>query len=620
MFILYTVGLSANDTPVISLTKVSPEGGVTYNSVMCIAEDELGFIWFGSNDGLFRYNSIEFKRYSHFQNDTNSIPTNRINEMHKDLSGKLWIATEYGLCSYNSKKDNFTTYYLQDQFGNASGKDISSFFQAPDSSYWFSDERGFGTLNLQKKRAFYTNIAGKNGQVELLSLDDQGTIWVFFRDGDIYYKTKNSDKFFYFSKALPNIIRSVLVDKDQIWIAYQRNGLMCLNFNGSVNAYFNAGTSGQTELPSNQVRSILKDENGLIWAATYKGIALIKDYRVVSLIDPRGYSELPNQSVWSLFMDSQKNIWIGTFYGGLCFHSQYNNYFNHHTQFGSVNSINSNIISQFVEVPENEEIIVGTEDGFLNYFNPKTNTINRVQVSYEGINVENVKSLTFDKNETLWVGTYVHGVLYKEKSSMHFKQLKLPFPAGIQALDLFADEDGLWVCNYPLGVYFYAFETGEFRSFQHNPLNINSISDDNVRQILKDRNGDLWFGTRNGLNLLKKGSNEFVHFFREENNPSSLNSNIIYSMFEDDEGYLWLGTNGEGINKFDPNTGKAKHYSTKNGLPGNEIFSVLQDRNGDMWFTTNQGLCKFNPQLETVRFFNSGNGISNSRFNPNSRD
>jgi len=89
MFILYTVGLSANDTPVISLTKVSPEGGVTYNSVMCIAEDELGFIWFGSNDGLFRYNSIEFKRYSHFQNDTNSIPTNRINEMHKDLSGKL---------------------------------------------------------------------------------------------------------------------------------------------------------------------------------------------------------------------------------------------------------------------------------------------------------------------------------------------------------------------------------------------------------------------------------------------------------------------------------------------------------------------------------------------------
>jgi signal transduction histidine kinase/ligand-binding sensor domain-containing protein/DNA-binding response OmpR family regulator len=617
LLFLYSVGLSANDAPVIALTKVSPDGGVTYNSVMCIAEDELGFIWFGSNDGLFRYNSIEFKRYSHFQNDTNSIPINRINEIYKDLSGKLWIATEYGLCTYNSKKDNFSTYYLQDQFGNSAGKDISSFFQASDSSYWFSDERGFGTMNLHKKQAFYMNINGKNGRVELLSLDDKGTIWVFFRDGDIYYKTDNSERFFYFSKALPEPIRSVLIENDHIWIAYDRNGLMCLNIDGSVNTYFSMDSKGQTALPSNQVRSILKDENGLIWAATYKGIALIKDYRVISLINSEGYSELPNQSVWSLFMDSQRNIWIGTFYGGLYFHSKYNNSFNHHTQFGSVKTINASIISDFAEVPGSAEIIVSTEDGILNYFNPETNTIDRVQVSYEGIDVENVKSVTFDKNETLWVGTYVHGVLYKEKSSMHFKQLKIPFPAGIQALDLLADEDGLWVCNYPLGVYFYAFGTGEFRSYQHNPLDINSISDDNVRQILKDRNGDIWFATRNGLNLLKKGSDDFVHFFREENNPSSLNSNIIYSMLEDDEGFLWLGTNGEGINKFDPKTGKAKHYSTRNGLPGNEIFSVLQDTNGDIWFTTNQGLCLFNPESEAVRFFNTSNGISNSRFNPN---
>jgi ligand-binding sensor domain-containing protein len=359
LFFLNNAGLYGNDTPVISLNQVSPEGGVTYNAVLCIAEDELGFIWVGSNDGLLRYNSIEFKRYSHFQNDTNSIPTNRINKIYKDLSGKLWIATEYGLCSYNSKKDNFNTYYLQDQFGNSTGKDISSFFQASDSNYWFSDERGFGTINLQKKKAFYTNIKGKNGQVELLSLDDQETIWVFFRDGDIYYKTKDSDSFFYFSKALPNSIRSVLIEKDQIWIAYQNTGLMCLYIDGTEHTFFNTGAGGPAKLPSNQVRSIIKDENGLIWAATYKGIAIIKDNQVISLIDQRSYSELPNQSVWSLFMDSQNNIWIGTFYGGLCFHSKYSNYFNHHNQSGSVNSLSSNIISSFVEVPETGEIIVG---------------------------------------------------------------------------------------------------------------------------------------------------------------------------------------------------------------------------------------------------------------------
>ena len=115
---LAVVKLFGSDTMAISLTKVSPEGGVTYNSVLCMEEDELGFIWFGTNDGLFRYNSIDFKRYSHFQNDTNSIPTNRINEIHRDLSGKLWIATENGLCLYNRQRDNFSNYSLKDQFGN----------------------------------------------------------------------------------------------------------------------------------------------------------------------------------------------------------------------------------------------------------------------------------------------------------------------------------------------------------------------------------------------------------------------------------------------------------------------------------------------------------------------
>ncbi|MDX2413855.1 MAG: two-component regulator propeller domain-containing protein [Bacteroidales bacterium] len=616
-FLLSTFRLIGSDLPVISLTKVSPEGGVTYNSVMCIAEDEMGFIWFGSNDGLFRYNSIDFKRYNHFQNDTNSIPTNRINKLHKDLAGKLWIATENGLCFYNRAEDNFHTYYLKDQFGNSAGKNINSFFQATDSSYWFADERGFGTVNLQKKQAFYTTINNKNGIVHALSLDDQGTIWVFYRDGDIYYQTKDSDRFFYFSKGLAHSIRSVLIDKDKIWIAYVTEGLLCLNIDGTQHTYFHTEEEDPTAFPSNQVRSILKDENGLIWAATYKGIALIKDNQVISLINSENYSELTNQSVWSLYMDSQKNIWIGTFYGGICFHSKYSNYFNHHTQSGSGNSLSSNIVSSFVEVPETGEIIVATEDGKLNYFDPHTNTITRFQVSYDGIDLGNIKSLTFDKNGTLWIGTYNHGVLYKEKSSNYIKQLKLPFPTGIQALDVFADDDGLWVSNYTYGAYFYSFSTKDFLSFQHNPLDIQSISDNNVRQILKDKNGDMWFGTLNGLNLLKKGSNEFIHFFYEENNHSSLNSNIIYSMFEDEEGYLWLGMNGEGLNKFNPETGETEHYTSKDGLPGNEIFSILPDRSGNLWLTTYQGLCLFNPQTASVRSFNSCNGISNSRFNPN---
>lgn len=616
-FVVFAIKLYADTTPVISLTKVSPEGGVTYNSVMCIAEDEMGYIWFGSNDGLFRYNSIDFKRYSHFQKDIHSISTNRINKLHKDLSGKLWIATENGLCLYNRKQDNFITYSLQDQFGNPTGKNITAFFQTRDSSYWFADERGFGTINLKKNQAFYKQINGKNSEVNHLHLDDRGTIWVFFDDGEIYYQTLESNTFYFFSKALPANILSVLVDQDKIWVAYGTYGLLCLNMDGSEHANFKAENEKETELPSNQVRSLLKDENGLIWAATYKGVALIQDFKVISIINPRNYSELPNHSVWSLYKDSQKNIWIGTFYGGLCFHSKYSNYFNHHTQSGPGISLSFNIVSSFIEVPGSLEIIVATEDGILNYFNPQTNIFTRQNVSYDGINVSNIKSLSFDKNGTLWLGTYEHGVLYKEKNSKEFKRLKLAFLEGIQALDILADTDGIWVSNYPLGVYFYNFKTGESKSYHHNPLDINSISSNIVRQILKDKEGNIWFGTLNGLNMLKKESNVFIHFFHEDNNPSSLSSNIIYSMYEDEKGFLWIGTNGEGLDRFNPENGETEHLTTKDGLSGNEIFSILQDRNKNLWFTTNQGLCMFNPKEKSIRTFNNSNGISNNRFNPN---
>ena len=613
-----SVNINANSTPVISLTKTSPEGGITYSSIMCIAEDELGFIWFGTNDGLFRYNSIEFKRYSHFQSDTNSISINRINKLHKDLSNRLWIATENGLCLYNRKSDNFSTISFKDQFGNESGKNISSFFQVNDSSYWFADERGFGTLNLRKNQAFYKNINGKTENVNLISLDEQGTVWVFYTDGEIYYKPKDSDTFYYFSKALPNPMHDVLIDRNNIWIAYEANGLLCLNFDGSTHTHFKTDNKDKTALPDNQVRSLLKDEDGQIWAATYEGVAIISDYKVCTIINPQKYSEMPNHSVWSLYQDSQKNIWIGTFYGGLCFHSKYSNYFNHYTQSNPGNSLSFNIISSFVEIPGSSEIIVGTEDGNLNYFNPELNTFSQEKVIYDGISVGNIKSLSFDQNKTLWVGTYGHGVLYKKKNSKIFKQLKLPFPTGIQALNLLTTDEGIWVSNYPNGIFFYNFETGEFNSFQHNPLNITTISSNIVRQILKDKNGNLWFGTLNGLNLLEKGSNEFKHFFHEENNPSSLSSNIIYSICEDHEGYIWIGTNGEGLDRFNPETGNTVHYSTKNGLPGNEIFSILLDKNKKIWITTNQGLCMFDPETESIRIFNKTNGISNNRFNPNS--
>ena len=607
--------LLCDNFPTVSLSKVSPEGGVSYSQTICIEEDSQGFIWFGTNNGLFFYNSTAIKRYSHDQNNPNSIPSNRINRIHQDSSGQLWIATENGLCRYNRKRDDFETYDLKDQNNNKTGNDVSSLFQTNDGTFWISDEHGFGTVDLDKKTVDYKSINHKKVPVRTITIDEKETVWAFDYEAGIYYRTRNSDTFQYFCDGLQGVIRSVLVDNGNIWIAYESKGLICLDSSGQLKAHFN--TAHQKEFPNNQVRSLVKAEKNQIWAGTYDGIAVIQDFKVVATINEDRYSELPNHSVWSLFKDSQENIWIGTYHGGLCFHSPYNNSFSHYSKSASNSSLSSNIVSSFVKSPNGESIIVGTEDGILNYFHPKTGLVEYVPVTIDGQKVESIKSLAIDKQQTLWVGTYRNGVVYKEKLSTTFKRLENPNSTRAQIFDLLASEKGLWISEYPLGVAYYDFESKTITNYRHNPLDINSISSNNVRKLIEDRNGNIWLATDRGLNVLKKGSNVFDHYFFHKDKPSTISSDFIYTLHEDKEGYIWLGTNGQGLDKFDPNTGRAEQFTSNDGLAGNEIFSILKDKRENLWLATNNGLCVFDVETNKFQSFNSANGIQNNCFNPN---
>ncbi|MEP3836415.1 MAG: two-component regulator propeller domain-containing protein [Algibacter sp.] len=616
LFSVFSIFLFAANDPHISLSKITPAGGVAYSQVTSIIEDTQGLIWFSTNNGLFSYNSIHIERHSHLQNDLTTLPTNRINSLYKDHQGKMWIATESGICTYNAKENNFNRRLIKDQFENNIGKDIMSFFQDHENTFWFSDEKGFGTINPKTNRASYKNINNKTSPISFLTIDDEKRIWVFYNDGEIYFKLKDSNTFQFFSKEIASPIRSVLIDDGLIWIGYESKGLLCLDLNGNIKRHFLSESKENLELPSNEVRSILKDENNQIWVATFNGIGIIKDFEVKLVVDQQKYPELPNHSIWSLYEDSHKNIWMGTWMGGLAFHSSHNNSFLHYNQSTSKKSLSDNIVSCFVQIPNQPEILIGTDDGELNKFNPETNIFTIEPVILNGQRIKNIKSLAYDKFETLWVGTYGHGLLYRPKNKKTFKRLNPKFDLGFQTLDILPTNDGIWVSDYPKGVYFYNYQSKTFTRYQHNPLNINTISDNNVRHIIEDKNGNIWFATQNGVNLLKKGSSNFIHSFYQENNSKSIATNYIYVLHEDNQGFIWIGTNGQGLDKYDPNTGTAEHFTVKEGLPGNEIFSILQDADENLWITTENALCKFKPKTNNIQSFISNNGIQHNHFHP----
>lgn len=617
--ILLNVGvyfINASTIPNISLTKVTPDGGVAFSQTLCIAEDELGFIWFGTNNGLFSYNSRSIQRHHHIEDDKNTIPSNRINTIYCDNAGTLWIATEKGLCSYNRKENNFKRYSIKDQFGNDIGNNINSFFQSKNNEYWFSDNKNVATFNPISFRAQIKNIDNKTNGISTLKIDKKGTIWSFFENGDIYILPNASNNFYYFTKAFPNAIRSVAVTKDLIWIAYETKGLLSINMQGEIKNHYKQNTLKSLSIPSNQARTILADNQGQIWLGTYNGIAIIKNDSVRTLITEENNFELPNHSVWSLFEDSQNNIWIGTWMGGLCFHSEFNKSFFHHTRSTPVNPLSDNIITSFTQIPEEANILIGTEGGSINNYDPSTNKMVHFPAYCDGKYIENIKALCYDKHGTLWVGTYGEGVLYLEKNSKTFKKLHTPFSKGLQAFALLATNKGLWVSSYNAGVYFYNFTTKTFTRYRNNPVDINTISDNHIRQIVEDKEGNLWFATQLGLNLLKKGSDQFIHFFHQPNNPQSISSNYIYSIHVDDKGFLWIGTNGLGIDKFDTKTHTVEHFLNTEELSVYDIFSIVEENN-KLWLAHSNGLLEFNIKTLEVKAYSNHNGIKNNRFNPN---
>lgn len=610
---LFVATINAQSDPQISITEVSQEGGVAITSVMCIAEDKNGFIWFGTNNGLFRYNTNDTKKYSYSQSDKNSISTNRINAILKDKNDDLLIVTENGICKYNPDFDNFSRLQITDKLHKPIGNNITSLIQKADGNYWLLDEKGVARVDSDLKIAEYIDIDLNNkSRARLLYKDDTDKLWVVFQDGSIYFRVNDSHKFQFFSKGTPGLPRAFLVEDNNIWVGYDNNGLFSYDFNGNIIKHFDE----KNNFPNNKIRSIIKSNDNNIWIATYNGIVILKGLDIIKEVTSENHPNLTHNSIWSLYKDTNNIIWIGTWLGGLNYHSEFKNSVTHYKQSDKNNIKTNDIITAFAPDPNNNDILIGAESGSLYKYNQKSNQTNKIDVLYDNKKVKNIKSLAFDRNTTLWVGTRDDGILYRKKNETKFTRLITPFEIGLQALCMLPDENGIWISDYQQGVFFYSFTNKSFKQYKHDPLDKGSISNNHIRKIIKDKKGNLWFATEKGLNLLSKNSKDFKHFYHFDDDSNSLSDDFIYSMLEDSNGDLWIGTNGSGLDKLDIDNLTFEHYTTKNNLPGNEIYSILQDFNSNLWLATNNGICKLYTKEKKVLTFGHIDGIYNNSFTP----
>ncbi len=615
----------------IAFKHLNVENGLSQSSVLAITQDSKGFIWFGTRFGLNKYDSQNFKIYKNEIGNKQSLSDSEyISTLLSSKDGSLWVGTSSGLNKYNEAKDNFEhAVYDENDPNSLSNSQINCIYQDNKNRVWVGTANGLNLLtsntNYRFKRFFYDK--GKQPeQVYAILEDHNGTIWLSTTKGLMSMSFKNGKTiikhFKDFSeqmdKAIDNHITSFAEDRENnLWIGTKQTGLSKLDLKSGIitsYAYNSLNTNG---ISSNNIRKIIVDLDGKLWIATLHGLNIYNvETKTFTNIqnEPGNGASLSQNSVYDIFQDRQGIIWVGTFYGGV--NILYPDYtpFKIYRSSRTNNGLSGNVVSSITE-DSNQNLWIGTEGEGLNYYDRKNNVYTHYGYSPnnpKSLSSNLVKSVIKDKQNRIWIGTHLGGLnLFnpETKSFTRYKSKKND-PSSIsndEITSIFEDSKGRFWVGTNNGLNSFNTETGKFIRNRTGTVGYA------VQFIFEDTKHNLWVAGNSGLYQLKNDSDKFTA--RKVDNPAKLPYNDVSCISEDGDGNIWLGTYRNGLFKLD--TEKHRYYQVKksDGLPSNNIVGVLEDAQKNLWISTDNGLCKYNPQKKSFNIYNIKDGFPGNEFN-----
>jgi len=604
------------------------ENGLSQSSVTCILKDSRGFMWFGTEDGLNKYDGSTFSVFTHNSTDKESLSSSYINAISGQEEGFIWVATNNGLNYFNPDNEKFTRY-LHDPNNpkSLSNNNVNALQLTKDKLLLVGTSDG---LCLFDHRTGFTRYIPENKtnpyHVVSLARDEEGYVWVLSKEAVEKIRVDNG-KFtrmaFYVlpENSIKNVILPELIN---LWIGTSK-GLMKFNLLTQKSETFTFyGLNGKTSFDNrNNIQALTNGRNGKIWLGTMGGGLISFDkitggYEAV-LNDPYNRLSLNSNLVKSIFLDEKAILWVGTYGGGInkCDPAQFK--FQHYNnQPGNSNSLSDNGVRAILQDSDGE-LWVGTHDG-LNRINRETNRVlvyKTEQNNLSTISSNIIRALCEAPNGTIWAGTWDNGLNSFDKKTGKFKRyIHLPGSSDsvgqVRCLET-DSQNNLWIGGN--GLWKFNPISGEWKKYFHDKLNMNSLSGNTINRIYFERKGLLWVGTQSGLNCIDTVSGIIRRFLPFPNDTLSINHPHITSIAEDKNGLLWIGTYGGGLNVLNSKTGYFQHYNTSNGLLNDVIYAILIDNSGIIWFTSNNGLCRFNPGQRELKYFDVEDGIQSNEFN-----
>ncbi|NQZ09667.1 MAG: response regulator [Algicola sp.] len=643
LLLFYAMNVTAI-TPAVRFEHLSINEGLSQNSVVGIVQDNQGFLWFGTEDGLNRYDGYQFKLFRHDLQDPHSLSSNYITTIFKDRDGQLWIGTRGGgLNRFDPQTQRFVRYvHIDNDPHSLSHNHVTAIAQDARGILWVGTrnaglnafDKNKGRFKQLKHNSKDANSLANNSITSLLT-DSKGTLWIGMHGGLDGFDV-DSRRFMHFKHdpSQPNslnhdVVYSLFEDsKGQLWVGTYA-GLGLLDAKTRQFSWFTHQTDDLNSLNANYVTAINEDLRGQLWVGTnLDGLNRFdRQRRHVShyVHQPSERYSLSDNVVRTIYLDSNGLLWIGTNGGGVNKLNTDNQDFGHFKQrVSDPRSLNHNVVMSIYE-DSKQTLWVGTYGGGINKLDKHGSGFEHIRHNPDNANSlshDSVWAVAEDASGKMWFGTNGGGLNLYDPDTRQFKRFTLDRADstslshnGIQTIEV--DKKGrVWVGTGGGGINLFEPKSQSFKRLVHQPDNANSISGDNILILYSDNQHILWIGTwGGGLNRYDPQTGQFTRYRHDKSDPNSISADIITSVLQEGPDTYWVSTYGGGLNKFDVKTGQFKHYRVKDGLANDAVYGVLKDAVGRLWLSTNLGLSRFDPVTETFTNYDVTDGLQSNEFN-----
>jgi len=615
--------------------KISKEFGLAHSVVKRIYQDKHGILWFGTGDGLNRYDGYEMVSFKNINKDTLSLSDNLINCFFEDSKNNLWIGTRNGLNKFDRGKLIFYRYFANKTKHNCiSGNNISALSEDPQGNIWVGTSgNGISIMNTKTNHFEYITENTPKHSISSNYITDikhsrDGNAWISTLRGLNRYSSKeasieiimqNSENL---NGLTDNYIQRLFLDKEGlIWIGT----LFGLNsYNNQTKSYKNyffdlIDPSGYNTY---SILAINQDAKGKLWIGTgANGMVILdpkaEDYNKILAI-PNDIHGLSSNSINDVFIDRNQTVWIGTVKGGLSVINPNKRFFNiihkHENQYLSFES--NNITS--VTIDSKNNIWAGIDQKGVSLINLESHTDELKK--FDTKNSYNVYGkIIEDKNSFIWILNWNNQLIKfdpkskKSKIFSHDTGIK-----GFAPRDFMIDSQGnIWIATIDNGITIIDEEGDPLRNFAHYPQDPNSIASNQIWCVYQDIKGVIWVGTEDqGLCQYDSNKDIFYNIKKNVGSKNGINNNSIRSILRLGD-ILWLGTSGGGINKYNLKTGSFKYFTEAEGLCNNNINSLVYDQDYNIWASTDHGLAKVDLLSDKITNFYTSDGLISNEFNLN---